>query len=81
MKNDFSTSMTEKTSVKNDFSTSMTEKILSLLNKNNLLTISELSATLNVSKSTIERNLKKLQDSDKLRRIGPDKGGYWEVCS
>ncbi|MCM8543322.1 MAG: hypothetical protein NE328_23840 [Lentisphaeraceae bacterium] len=32
-----------------------------------------------VSTRSIERNLKTLQKQGKLERIGPDKGGHWEV--
>jgi predicted HTH transcriptional regulator len=32
-----------------------------------------------VTERSIERNIRKLQDQGLLRRIGPAKGGYWEV--
>ena len=32
-----------------------------------------------VGNRSIERNLRKLQQDRKLRRVGPVKGGYWEV--
>jgi predicted HTH transcriptional regulator len=32
-----------------------------------------------VSQRSIERNLKKLQIENKLKRIGADIGGYWEL--
>jgi hypothetical protein len=28
---------------------------------------------------TLHRDLDKLKDSGKIKRIGPAKGGYWEV--
>lgn len=28
---------------------------------------------------SVERNISQLQQHEKLRRIGPAKGGYWEV--
>jgi len=28
---------------------------------------------------SVEWNLKKLRDEGRIRRIGPDKGGHWEV--
>lgn len=27
----------------------------------------------------IHRNIKKLQEQGVLRRVGPDKGGHWEI--
>jgi ATP-dependent DNA helicase RecG len=29
----------------------------------------------------VEKDLKTLQKEGKIKRIGPDKGGYWEVIS
>jgi ATP-dependent DNA helicase RecG len=28
---------------------------------------------------TIEMQLRKLKEKDKIERVGPDKGGYWKV--
>ncbi len=57
------------------------EKILELIKANNVITIKELSDNVGISKRSIERNLKKLQDDNKLRRVGADKGGYWEIIN
>jgi predicted HTH transcriptional regulator len=32
-----------------------------------------------VSRETLKRDLKLLKQKDIIKRIGPDKGGYWEV--
>jgi predicted HTH transcriptional regulator len=32
-----------------------------------------------VTTRSVERNIKKLQDAGKLRRVGPAKGGHWKV--
>lgn len=55
------------------------ERILDALQKNKTATISDLAALLEKSESAIERALRKLKKSGRLRRIGADKGGYWEV--
>ena len=34
-----------------------------------------------VTERSVERNIQKLQKEGKLKRIGPDKGGHWEVGS
>ncbi len=57
----------------------MTGKILACIKDTPTITIPGLAAQLDVSPSTIERNLKKLQAENQLRRIGAAKGGYWEV--
>ena len=43
------------------------------------ITIPELSTRIGVTERSIERNIKALQEKGHLRRIGPAKGGYWEV--
>ncbi len=55
------------------------EKIHKMLSDNARLTIAELAKLCNVSTRSIERNLKKLQAGGRLRRVGADKGGHWEV--
>ena len=54
-------------------------KILALLRDNPLLTIPELALSIGVTERSIERNLQKLQAENRLSRIGPAKGGHWEV--
>jgi predicted HTH transcriptional regulator len=54
-------------------------KILSILKQEKHLTIPELARLIGVTERSIERNIRKLQDQGLLRRIGPAKGGYWEV--
>jgi len=55
------------------------EKILHLLHRNPHMTIAQLATQTAVSDRSIERNIRKLRDKGLLHRIGPDKGGYWEV--
>ena len=55
------------------------EKIIEIINSNPNVTIKELSGFIGISKRSVERNLQKLQKEGKIKRIGPDRGGYWEV--
>jgi len=57
----------------------MTGKILLLLKDNPALSIPELAEKLGKSERTIERAIQELRQSGLLKRIGPAKGGYWEV--
>ncbi len=57
----------------------VSEKIINALDQNRSMTIAEFAKTLGLSTRSIERNLQKLQKEGRLRRIGPQKGGYWEV--
>jgi len=53
--------------------------ILRALRDNPRMTIAELATITEVTPRSIERNLKKLQDTGRITRIGPDKGGHWAV--
>jgi ATP-dependent DNA helicase RecG len=48
--------------------------------KNNFsISMRELSTIFNVDIKTIKRDIAKLKTQNKIKRIGPDKGGYWEI--
>lgn len=55
------------------------EKIIDLMKNNRNITIPELSLKLDISTTAVENNLAKLKEKGLIMRIGPDKGGYWEV--
>jgi len=55
------------------------EKILNLMKENNKITIEELSEKIGISTRAIEKNISKLKQEEKIKRLGSDKGGYWEV--
>lgn len=63
----------EKTPVKTP------DAILVLLKENNLLTLSQIADQIEKAVSTVERAAKKLRDQGKLKYVGPQKGGHWEV--
>jgi len=37
------------------------------------------AASIGKSESAVERAIRRLREQDRLRRIGPAKGGYWDV--
>jgi len=55
------------------------DRILSLIAAKPEITIPELSGHLGVTTRAIEKQIAKLQLCNRLRRVGPDKGGHWEV--
>jgi len=55
------------------------EKILELLRENPKLTTVGLAQEVGISSKGVEKQLAHLKREGLLRRIGPDKGGYWEV--
>ena len=55
------------------------EKILELLRENPKLTTAGLTQAVGISSKGVEKQLAHLKREGLLRRIGPDKGGHWEV--
>jgi predicted HTH transcriptional regulator len=53
--------------------------IIEIIRQNKRATYEQIANALSVSRATIRRHIKALRDSGKLRRIGADKTGYWEV--
>ncbi|MFN4944195.1 MAG: AsnC family transcriptional regulator, partial [Akkermansiaceae bacterium] len=54
-------------------------KIVALMSSNAQITIPELAESIGVTERSVERTIKKLQLEGHIRRIGPAKGGHWEV--
>ena len=55
------------------------EKILRLLRENPLITTSEIAEKAGVTPKGVEWNIGKLKKEGLIKRVGPDKGGHWEV--
>ena len=54
-------------------------KIISLMKEDPRITIPELAEQVSLSVKGIQWNIRKLKREGLLRRVGPDKGGRWEV--
>ena len=57
------------------------ERIVSILRQNKFATQGGISAQLGITRTYITKIMGGLQARKIIRRIGPDKGGYWEVVS
>ena len=55
------------------------DQILALLSKNPKMTREDLARALEKSPNTIKGHIVKLKAEGKLKRIGSDRNGYWEV--
>lgn len=55
------------------------QKILAAMKAMPDITMSELANATGLSLAAIKKNIRKLKDANLLRRVGPDKGGHWEV--
>ncbi len=58
-----------------------TGRVAILIQEGEDLTVAHLAAAIGVNKRTIERNLKRLQEKGRIRRVGPAKGGHWEIVN
>jgi ATP-dependent DNA helicase RecG len=59
----------------------MSGKVLQLLLQNPQLSIPELAAAMGKTTRTVERIIRLLREEGHLKRIGPAKGGYWQVIT
>lgn len=55
------------------------KRILEEITKNRYITIKRLSESIGISERKTQENINKLKGKRLLKRVGPDKGGYWEV--
>ncbi|MCC5931160.1 MAG: putative DNA binding domain-containing protein [Cyclobacteriaceae bacterium] len=62
-----------------DHDTDRLKEVLDAIKKNNRITVAQIAASNGVSKSTVLRDLHKLKAQKKIKRIGKEKNGYWEV--
>ena len=57
----------------------ISDQVLAMLRQTPAMSREELALQLNKSESAIYRAIRALRESGRLQRIGPDKGGHWEV--
>ena len=63
----------QKSSQKSD------QKILSIMKSMPDITMAEIANATGLSIAGVKKNIRKLKDANLIRRIGPDKGGHWEI--
>ena len=57
----------------------ISDKILIIVRANPKATAQKMALTLGVTDKTIKRHLKALREQGRLKRVGSDKAGHWEV--
>ena len=67
------TDVSQKTSQKTS------QKIIDLIKEDPYISTTKMAEIIGVDRRNIARNIKKLQEQGVVRRVGPDKGGFWEV--
>lgn len=55
------------------------KKIVELIRSNPKYSAKQISELLGLTQRTVQRYLKELQDKNIIERIGPAKGGYWQI--
>ena len=58
---------------------SSVDKIMAYLSANPSASAHELSIVIDLTVRAVEKNLRTLRESGRLRHVGPTKGGHWEV--
>ena len=66
-------------SEKNGSGSEKNKAIISAIRLNPKVTAAEIAMKLGVSSRAVEKRIKTLRENGVIRRIGGDKGGYWEV--
>jgi ATP-dependent DNA helicase RecG len=69
----------EKSSEKNAVGSEKNQAIIAAIKINPRVTAAEIAMKLGVSSRAVEKRIKTLRESGAIRRVGGDKGGYWEV--
>ena len=55
------------------------DAIISLISANQHITTTQMAESLGINRSAISKHLKLMQTKGIIHRVGPDKGGHWEV--
>ena len=55
------------------------EKIIAAIKENPAISAQQIAQLLGVTSRAIEKHLSKLKEKGIIKRIGPDKGGHWEI--
>ena len=54
---------------------------MDLVKFDNKITVSIVAKKLKVTEKTVKRDIEKLKQKGLLKRVGPAKGGYWEIIN
>ena len=57
------------------------DRLVSLLGDHPTLTQEGMAKAIGISRQAIQKHLRNLKAAGRIRRVGPDKGGHWEVIA
>jgi len=55
------------------------KKIIDLIKDNKDISASQIAKVLDISSRTVQRDIDRLKKQKKLQRVGPEKGGHWQI--
>ena len=55
------------------------DRLLDLIRSDPKITFAGMVSSTGISRSAIQKHIERLKDAQRLSRVGPDKGGHWEV--
>lgn len=61
--------------------TEINRGIIAAIKRNPKVSAAEIAMQLGLSSRAVEKRIKLLREHDIIRRVGPDKGGHWEVVA
>lgn len=56
------------------------DAIIELIRENPRISSTAIASVLGINRSAVSKHMKQMQEQMQIRRVGPDKGGHWEVC-
>ena len=74
-----SASSSEKGSAGSDKPQDVIQSILSAIRHNPKVSAAEIAMKVGLSSRAIEKRIKTMRENGFIRRVGPDRGGYWEI--
>ena len=69
----------EKGSTGSDKPHDVVQSILSAIRYNPKVSAAEIAMKVGLSSRAVEKRIKTMRENGIIRRIGPDRGGYWEI--
>lgn len=57
------------------------QKIIELMRREPEITIAEMARALGVTDRAVKKQIEKMKSANRIRRVGPDRGGHWEVVT
>lgn len=59
--------------------TTTRKSIITIISNNPNITTTQMATVLGINRSAVSKHIKRMQAEGVIRRVGPDKGGHWEV--